>query len=64
MITEEFRRLGIGKELIRRAEQWARNQGCRKVVLRSNMQRETAHIFYPSIGYTRVKSSLSYRKEL
>jgi GNAT superfamily N-acetyltransferase len=64
VIQEAYRRRGLGKRLLQQIEIWARSQGCKKVSLYSGMQRDIAHLFYPEIGYTRVKSSWKYEKEL
>jgi GNAT superfamily N-acetyltransferase len=64
VIRETHRRRGLGKKLLQHIETWACSQGCNKVILYSGMQRTTAHLFYPEIGYTRVKSSWKYEKEL
>jgi GNAT superfamily N-acetyltransferase len=47
-----------------RAEEWAQEKGCESVYVRSNAVRERAHRFYERIGYTNVKTSLTFRKAL
>jgi predicted N-acetyltransferase YhbS len=50
----EYRGLGIGKELIKQAEKWAREKGANVIVLTSGNrpEREEAHQFYKHLGYT------------
>jgi GNAT superfamily N-acetyltransferase len=64
VVDEGYHRRGVGRCLIQRAEQWAREQGCHAVCVRSNVAREQAHVFYERVGYDRVKTSLTFRKVL
>jgi GNAT superfamily N-acetyltransferase len=64
VVDEAYRGSGIGSLLMRQAEQWARENGCLLVYLRSNAIRENAHRFYESIGYGNIKTSYTFRKEL
>jgi ribosomal protein S18 acetylase RimI-like enzyme len=58
------RRSGVGRALVRAAEQWAVRHGLRTVVVRSNVVRPESHPFYEGIGYRRKSTSHTYRKEL
>ena len=44
---------GIGKEMMRHAIQLATDNGCYKVMLSSNLERERAHAFYESLEFER-----------
>jgi hypothetical protein len=44
------------------AEQWAREQGCWAIYLRSHVSRADAHQFYHKIGYDIVTSAQLQRK--
>lgn len=55
---------GIGQRLLERAEQWARDKGCRTIGLRTNVVRERAHAFYERQGYQYTKTQRTYRKDL
>lgn len=57
------RRSGAGHRLMQAAEQWAREQGCWAIYLRSHVSRADAHQFYHKIGYEIVTSSV-FRKPL
>ncbi|WP_174807380.1 GNAT family N-acetyltransferase [Paenibacillus alvei] len=50
----EYRGLGIGKELIKQAEKWAKENGVNAIVLTSGNrpEREDAHQFYKHLGYS------------
>jgi GNAT superfamily N-acetyltransferase len=64
VVDEGYRGLGIGRALMRRAEQWARERGCRALQLNTNVVRGDAHSFYESLGYEKVKQQLVFRKAL
>lgn len=64
VVDEACRSVGLGRQLLERAEEWARDQGCTTVFLRSNVTRERAHAFYERAGYQHVKTSKAFRKGL
>jgi GNAT superfamily N-acetyltransferase len=64
VVDEAHRGRGIGRFLIRQAEQWMRGRDCRTAYVRSNIVRERAHGFYEELGYENIKTSLTFRKTL
>jgi GNAT superfamily N-acetyltransferase len=64
VVDERMRSLGIGRRLVERAEEWARQKGCEMVGVRSNVIRERAHGFYERLGYEHFKTQKSFRKDL
>ena len=44
---------GLGQAMMRRALDIARDKGCYKAILSSNMKRERAHAFYDQLGFER-----------
>ncbi|HET7904048.1 MAG TPA: GNAT family N-acetyltransferase [Candidatus Eisenbacteria bacterium] len=64
VVAESARGRGIGAELMRVAETWARARGLREVVMRSNVIRERTHAFYKGIGYEEQKRQVKFRKAL
>jgi len=64
VVNREHRRKGIGEMLLARAEAWGLDQGCSTVRLRSTSTRLKAHKFYEKLGYTTVKTQLSFAKGL
>jgi ribosomal protein S18 acetylase RimI-like enzyme len=64
VVDSAVRRSGVGRALVRAAEQWASDQGLRTVVVRSNVVRPESHPFYEGIGYRRTKISHTYRKKI
>ncbi len=64
IVDEECRGQGIGRTLVRLAEDWARSLGCATIAVRSNVVRERTHRFYEGLGYGRVKAQYTFRKPL
>ena len=55
VIGEEYRGKGIGKLLIEKVKQWAKENGSDRVSLHCNIKRAEAHIFYEHIGFKEIK---------
>lgn len=56
LITDErYRGKGIGKLLIEKVKQWARENGNKVLSLRCNLTRTKAHLFYEHIGFKVIK---------
>ena len=55
---------GVGADLVRAAEEWARAEGCVRIRVRSRDTRERAHRFYERSGYERNKVQLVLHKAL
>jgi len=53
---------GIGKQMMQFALQYAKEKGCYKMSLSSNLKREQAHQFYESLGFK--KHGFSFLTEL
>jgi GNAT superfamily N-acetyltransferase len=64
VVDASCRSQGIGAMLMARTEEWAGQQGCAAVTLRSNVIRERAHRFYERLGYQLIKTQKSFRKIL
>ncbi len=64
VVDEAHRGTAIGAKLVECAEQWARERGCRTVLVRSNVIRNRAHRFYERLGYTTMKSQKVFSKVL
>jgi GNAT superfamily N-acetyltransferase len=58
VVDAAVRRSGAGHRLMQAAEQWAREQGCWAIYLRSHVSRADARQFYHKIGYDIVTSSV------
>jgi len=64
VVDESCRNAGVGKALMARIEDWAREKGLAAVTLRSNVIRAPAHKFYEQLGYTRIKTQHAFRRVL
>lgn len=64
VVTESYRRKGIGKQLMRYAEEWARTRGHVRIRVRSQALRENTQEFYTDIGYDLRKIQNVFVKEL
>ena len=64
IVSPEVRRSGVGRALVGRAEEWARQLSAEAIVVRSNVQRVESHAFYPALGYNVSKTQTVYRKRL
>ena len=64
VVAEPARGKGIGLQLCKAAEDWARSRNVARLRVRSNAIRERAHAFYLRDGYARVKTSAVFEKDL
>lgn len=64
VVSSACRGAGIGAGLLRRAEEWARERGLARVIVRSRSTREAAHRFYLREGYEQTKTSAVFSKAL
>lgn len=64
IVDSDYRACGVGRLLIQSAEQWAQLQGCRRILVSSNVVRQPAHQFYQRVGYTPLKTQLVLHKDL
>jgi ribosomal protein S18 acetylase RimI-like enzyme len=53
VVDQSHQSRGIGKQMMQHAVELAREAGCYKLALSSNLQRERAHAFYDSLGFAR-----------
>ncbi len=63
-VSADFRRQGIGSALLKRTEEWARENGASSMRLNSGESRKQAHEFYRAQGYIDDKKQLRFIKEL
>lgn len=64
VVAPACRRAGVGRKLVAEAERWARERGAPVLMVRSNVQREESHRFYPALGFALTKTQAVYRKKL
>ncbi len=63
-VSSSYKHLGIGRKLLTKIEEWARNDGASKVRLVSGETRVGAHEFYKRCGYVNDKKQLYFIKKL
>lgn len=63
-VKAEYRRSGIGKQLIAAAEDWAVKNGIKAMRLNSGISRTGAHDFYRHLGYDDEKGQIRFNKSL
>jgi len=51
VVSPEFQRHGIGRQMMRSAMALCKEKGCYKLALSSNVKRENAHRFYEKLGF-------------
>jgi GNAT superfamily N-acetyltransferase len=64
VVAADHRGEQIGRCLVERVEQWARERGYKHISVRSNVVRTESHPFYERLGYVRTKTQHAYRKGL
>ncbi len=64
VVSQNCRSKGIGRELLAKAEEWARSRGLKNTLVRSRTTREAAHRFYLREGYEQTKTSAVFSKPL
>lgn len=63
-VSSAFRRRGIGRMLLKRAERWASEVGIHKIRLNSGASRKEAHSFYRAMGYSNEKAQIRFIKDI
>lgn len=64
VVKDGLRNHGIGNELMKFAENWARDKGCIQITVFTNIIRTDAHRFYAQHGYTTEKTEYVMHKLL
>ena len=63
-VEERHRRQGVGAALVRAAEEWARERGCREMASDTWTDHETSQRAHAALGYEEVGRCVHYRKAL
>ena len=63
-VAEEWRKQGIGAELLQAAEDWARRQGCVEMASDTVIDNLTSQRAHEALGFKMVERSVLYRKTL
>lgn len=63
-VVEEHRRKGIGKTLLKAAEEWARSQGCTEMASDAVIDNVLSQNVHQRLGFEVVERSVLFRKTL
>ena len=63
-VAERHRRHGVGAALLRAAEAWAREQGCREMASDASIDNELSQRVHELSGFTVTARSVLYRRAL
>jgi aminoglycoside 6'-N-acetyltransferase I len=63
-VDPEYRRRGIGRALLRAAEDWARSKGCRELTSDTWLNNEPSQRAHEALGFEVVDRCVHYRKVL
>jgi GNAT superfamily N-acetyltransferase len=60
VIDQDHRGMGIGKLLVDKIKQWAREKNNSKIGLHCNVKRTEAHLFYEHLGFEEIKQQKNF----
>jgi len=63
-VEPEFRQHGVGRELVRAAEKWARGKGCIEMASDSEIGNDLSVKAHSNLGYTETSRLVHWRKEI
>ena len=63
-VVPEHRRAGLGAELVRAAERWAREQGCTEMASDADLENHVSHRAHRALGYDEVGRAVLFKKRL
>jgi aminoglycoside 6'-N-acetyltransferase I len=63
-VREDLRQHGIGEELVRAAENWAREQGCKEMASDTQFDNVVSQRAHEALGFEMAERSVLYRKRL
>ena len=64
VISQNQRRSGAGTQLVGKAEEWAKENDCYRIRVRTNIVRSEAHSFYTKLGFNLKKTQEVFDKSL
>lgn len=63
-VREDLRQQGIGAELVRAAEDWARGQGCKEMASDTQIDNVVSQRAHEALGFEIAERSVLFRKRL
>jgi aminoglycoside 6'-N-acetyltransferase I len=63
-VAEDYRHRGVGRDLLAKAEDWARGHGCVEMASDAILDNEVSQRAHEALGYEVVDRCVHYRKKL
>jgi len=63
-VTPELRRKGVGRALVRAAEEWARALGCKEMASDTEFTNETSQLAHKPLSYRETDRLVHFRRDL
>jgi aminoglycoside 6'-N-acetyltransferase I len=63
-VEPDYRRQGTGRELVRRAERWAVERGCREIASDALVENSVSRTAHRALGYSEVELLAHFRRTL
>ena len=63
-VEEPFRHQGVGSELMRAAEEWARSRGCIEMASDTLIDKHVGQLAHEALGFEVVDRCVHYKKRL
>ncbi|MDJ0711871.1 MAG: GNAT family N-acetyltransferase [Woeseiaceae bacterium] len=63
-VDSEYRRQGLGTQLVEAAEEWARSEGFREMASDTELDNEISLAAHTELGYEEVERQICFRKSL
>ncbi|HVF30192.1 MAG TPA: aminoglycoside 6'-N-acetyltransferase [Pyrinomonadaceae bacterium] len=63
-VEPEFRKMGIGRKLVRHAEEWARERGCTEMASDAELGNDSSLAAHLNLGYKETSRLVHLRKDL
>ncbi|GAB1541630.1 hypothetical protein NUACC21_43020 [Scytonema sp. NUACC21] len=63
-VKDEYRKLGVGKSLIKYAEEWALEHGCAELASDALVENQESYEFHTHVGFQEVERIVTFIKQL
>jgi aminoglycoside 6'-N-acetyltransferase I len=63
-VDQDMRRTGVGRALVSRCEQWARDEGCIEFASDALLDNTDSHAFHRALGFEEVERLVVFRRTL
>lgn len=63
-VEEDYRRHGVGRELVRLAERWAKSRGCTEMASDAEINNSVSIVAHNKLGYAETSRLVHLKKEL